>query len=394
MKIKILFVMYKLSLGGAEKSLVNLLSALDYNQFDVDLLVFEKGGELEKYVPSDVNFLDTPKELIACSTSNLFTFVSTFNLSIIWSRLSFKNDNTLSSYRNKQVKWEKVYKNNIGVLEKKYDIAVGFLHSLVSYFVIDKVDADKKHLWVHNDYDRLIDGKDFDYNYFSKADKIITISKLCEDKLISAFPEFKNKIMWLNNLNLPSTIEKWSNEFYPKEYLKNIPNIVSIGRLSSQKRFDLAVKAASLLKQKGYAFNWCIIGDGELKKELTNLINELDVNDCVKLIGKRVNPYPYVKEATLVLQTSDFEGKSIVIDEAKILHKAIITTNYDTAKDQITSGITGLIVDKNEVAISDGIINLLTNVTLRNEIENNLVSLCFNYEKELINYFNLFKGVL
>ena len=142
---------------------------------------------------------------------------------------------------------------------------------------------------------------------------------------------------------------------YPREY-RNESGVIllSIGRLTKLKGFNLAIEAAKLLKEKGIKFKWFILGDGELQSELEKQIEKLNVSDCVELLGVRNNPYPYIKNATIIVQTSMYEGKSMVLDEAKILNKPIVVTRYDTVSDQISDD-EGLIVDMNGDAIATGI---------------------------------------
>ena len=173
--------------------------------------------------------------------------------------------------------------------------------------------------------------------------------------LKSIFPEYIDKIIFLPNLVSSKSIYKQSEMHYPREY-RNESGVIllSIGRLTKLKGFNLAIEAAKLLKEKGIKFKWFILGDGELQSELEKQIEKLNVSDCVELLGVRNNPYPYIKNATIIVQTSMYEGKSMVLDEAKILNKPIVVTRYDTVSDQISDD-EGLIVDMNGDAIATGI---------------------------------------
>ena len=195
--------------------------------------------------------------------------------------------------------------------------------------------------------------------YFGKVDCVVGISNKCVEILKETFPEMSDKIKLLPNLISTKSIERQAKQFYPNEYSEAADVIIlSIGRLTELKGFDMAIESAYLLKNKGIKFSWFILGQGELKKDLEELIKKYDVQDCVKLLGSRNNPYPYIKYATIVVQTSRYEGKSMVLDEAKILSKPIVVTNYDTVKDQINDE-EGIIVDMKPQAISKGIIELI-----------------------------------
>ena len=159
--------------------------------------------------------------------------------------------------------------------------------------------------------------------------------------------------------------------------------IVTVGRLTMPKKIDRVIRLAARLKKEKYAVAFQIIGDGELKNELQQLTIDLNVTDCVAFLGFLKNPYPYINNATIYVQPSRFEGKSLAIDEAKILHKPILTTNFTSAKDQIESGINGLIVPLNEESIADGIIELIENTALRNSFVSNLKKHHYGTESEI-----------
>ena len=162
-------------------------------------------------------------------------------------------------------------------------------------------------------------------------------------------------------------------------------NLLSVGRLGEQKGFDLAIKSAKVLKDRGVNFIWIILGEGPDRKKLQEQIDADDLNNNVKMIGIRSNPYVYIKKCDIFVQTSRFEGKSIVLDEAKIFCKPIVVTNYPTVGDSIVDGQNGLIVEMDECSIADGIQRLLENTTLAESFVSELRKAEGN-EKELNRY--------
>ena len=168
------------------------------------------------------------------------------------------------------------------------------------------------------------------------------------------------------------TLKAKAQEYFPQEYKKNGINILSVGRLTEQKGFDISIEAAKILKKENVNFKWVVLGDGELREELEKQIND-DIKDNFLLIGKRNNPYPYFEHCDFVVQSSRYEGKSIVLDEAKIFSKPIICANYNTAKDQITHGENGIIVPlEDPIALAKTIIDLNNDVKLKEKIIDNL----------------------
>lgn len=203
------------------------------------------------------------------------------------------------------------------------------------YYIRDKVSADKKIVIVHGDYRSSHYPKKCDYKYFADMDRICSVSEHCVDILKEEFPEFADKVRLLPNINSFHLIRKRAKEFYPCEYENNKMIILSVGRLSREKGFDMAVEAAAILKQKGYLFKWFVIGEGKLENELNHKISQCNVSDCFELLGARENPYPYMLNCDIFVQPSRYEGKSVVLDEVKILAKPIVVTDYPTVGDQI-----------------------------------------------------------
>ena len=274
--------------------------------------------------------------------------------------------------------------------KKRYDVAISYLNGYPNYYVMDKVIADKKVLWVHNEYQKLNYDAEYDRRFYHDCDNIITISDECVNSFVEIFPECKSKISILENISLSSEIVKKSNMYIPEELDCNDKiKLVSVGRLTQQKGFDLAIDAAKLIKSIIPNFVWIILGDGQDRDYLAKRIIDNGVEDNVKLVGIKDNPYVYIKNSDVFVQTSRFEGKSIVLDEAKILQKPIVVTKYPTVFDTIIDDVTGLIVDINAQAIADGITRLVSDKEARNRYVNNLKSINRGNEEEINKYISL-----
>lgn len=349
--------------GGGERSLVNLLQLMDYEKYEVDLLLFRNKGIFLEQLPDEVNLIseydilhflynDVKKQVINIKRPYL-SFIHFY--AIIMSRIK-----CVSGYQRCQYKWKNVYKNVVPKMKKHYDVAVSFLEGETMMFVVDKVDADKKVTWVHTDYSKIQADCKIELEYFEQIDNIVTISPQCERILKKLFPSVSYKISMLPNLIDSNKIRLLSEEFYPIEYDASCPMFLSVGRLVHLKGFDLAIQAAAILKSRNVKFKWFVIGDGKFKKNLEALIKKYNVSACFKLVGKRENPYVYMANADVIVQTSRYEGKSIVLDEAKILGKPIVTTNYSTVYDQVTSN-EGIVVEMNPESIANGIQEMLLN---------------------------------
>ena len=344
----ILFVMPSLGSGGAEKSLVNLLNLIDYEKYAVDLLLFKREGLFLSQIPKKVRLLQPTDSLQYAYKIDrgMFSSVSGIKAGILRGTSTFVCK-LLYKGNARQQRWIKFYKRYLPNLEEEYDVAIGFLEGDASYYVIDKVNAKKKILWIHNDFNEIKkyeDEKIYE-KYFQKADSVVSISDKCVQILKQNYPALVNKFYYLPNLTSGSLLKKMSEEFDVSEFEKNQFNVLSIGRLTRQKGYDFAIDAVKILKEKYSDIHWWIIGAGELEEQLKKQVKDNDLEEYITFLGLRANPYPYIRSCDLLVQPSRWEGKSVVLDEAKILAKPILATNYSTIKDQLKDKKEGLITD-------------------------------------------------
>lgn len=385
---KILFVMPTLGAGGAERSLVNLLCELPPDTYEIDLLLFKKIGAFLLQIPSYVNILEQPFALKRLYAPVLKTGRYML-VKVIGNGLSKVLKRGMGE--QKAFVWEYFYKHFIGKLEGEYDVAIGYLGGETTYYIVDKVNAKRKIHWVHNDYRTSRMPKKYDLELFKKVNVVVTVSKGCLEILKKEFPQFTDKFCCIENITSSVVIKKQAEEFYPKEYIGMQNILLSIGRLSEQKGFDMAITAAAKMKREGIQFRWFILGSGSLKNKLTNQIKRERVSDVIFLLGSRVNPYPYIKNCDIFIQPSRYEGKSVVIDEAKIMAKPIVVTSYPTVDDQIKNGRDGIIVEMTPSDIANGIKLLLNNSDKRRQIEQHLSKENNGNQEEIIKYIDLFE---
>lgn len=394
MKKNILFVIPSLAAGGGEKSLVSLLSQIDYNLYNVDLFLFNHEGLFMEYLPKQVNVLP-PQKLHQLFSMTILKSIAALLLKgkiyLAYNRALFAVKNRLIKdvSEREQYTWKNVAPS-IKIIEKEYEAAIGFLEKTSIYFCIEKVNARKKIGWVHNDYDKLGMNPQFDQPYFEQLNNIVTVSEECADVFKRRFPDQKDKVNLMYNVVSPMMINKMAdqehNVFDKKE---NEITILTVARLHHQKGLELAIEACGELLNKGYKIKWFVIGDGDERVRLTKLIEKNKLEKNFILLGLKANPYPYIKQADLYVQTSRFEGKSIAIDEAKILNKPIVVTNFSTAKDQINNEKDGLIVSMSPNGVIAGIERLITDQELRSSLINNLKSLHLGTEEEVYKLYKI-----
>ena len=399
---KVLIVMPSMKMGGAEKSLISLLNRLtpevqEKNGISIDLMVANTNGELYASIPKFINIVDAPDDFrIYMTQFKELLSIGGWTLSGLFHKVQWQIVKKISAnpeyLAENDLYWLKMSKYLTGP-KKTYDIAISYMDGPGSYYVIDKVEARKKYVWVHNQLEKLKVNRKFLRRFIEKANGIITISDLCVASIIKMYPEFKEKVFSIPNLSDEHEIERKAEEFYPTEYKGiKIPIILSIGRLFYQKGFDIGIEAVRILAERKMDFVWFIMGAGELKAKLQEQIIDCKLEDKVILMGVRDNPYPYIKNCDVVFQPSRYEGKSIVLDEAKILLKPIVTSDYDTVHDQIINGDTGIVANLNPQALASSLEKVIVNDKIKNDLSNNL-----KYELEskmdtLELYINVLRG--
>ncbi|MBS4198413.1 glycosyltransferase [Bacillus sp. FJAT-49732] len=379
MKKSLLFVIDSLVAAGAEKSLITLLSLLDYNKYSVDLMLFAHGELLEKLVPKEVNILKplkytnfsklTIKDAIVYSIKN-----SDFRM--LKSRLKFSINLRLKKYSNAQkarLFWE-FTSNVIEKNPKQYDIAISYAQGIPTFYVADKVKANNKFAWVNVSY--RLDNKEanFQKQFYDQYNKIVAVSDSTKEILLETFPYYNHKISIIYDINDPDFINNMAEigkDYHDNDNFDGI-RLLTIGRLAYQKGYDIALHACEKLKKKGINFKWYVLGKGPLMQEIKKTINEKDLSDHFILLGVTENPYRLIKNCDIYVQTSRFEGFGLAIAEARMLNIPVVTTRFDAVYNQMVDGKNGLVVDMDPNAIMDGIISLIQNNALREDIINYL----------------------
>ncbi len=392
MKLNILLHIGGLGAGGAEKSLVSFLDTLPKERYNVDLMLLNNGGLFRNMIPGYINIIEPPfpYNCLGISPTNWRFYIKhnpKYLIKKIYSLFKLKKGYLPTG----QILWP-LWSDEIKTNVKEYDVAMSYIEGLPNYYIIDKVKAKRKILWIHNEYTKLGYNKEIDKDYFEKADAVVTISDICKNDLVNNFPELKEKFHILENITNPILIKKMAEEDITDPLFENRQKqltLLSIGRLYPQKNYQLAIDAAKIIKDKGIYFKWYIIGEGVLRESLEKQINNLSLQDNIILLGLRSNPYPYIKQCDIIVQSSLFEGKSIAIDEAKILCKPIVATNYPTVYDVITDKKNGLISEMAPVALAEKIITLYNDKDLSKSLSNNLKEETIDNTAEIEKYIKL-----
>ncbi len=396
MKKNLLFILYNLGSGGAEKSFVNLMSCFPADVYNVDVLLFSETGMHQNELPDWVNLLKTPLELFYGYAHTFLRSAGDLRyLPMIVSRAFWTAIGRLRARGNldksRQIRWKHSYRRLIPALKKHYDVAASYLDGECMYYLIDKVDADRKLTWRHNDYRSEGFDAEMDRPYYAACDQVVAISEECGRIFREVFPEDAEKCVVLPNITSETQVRQLARAFDPPEFARDVPAVLSIGRLTEQKGYDIALNAFALLKRRGIDFHYYIIGAGKLKEDLEALRRELGLEENVTFLGLRENPYPYIRACDVMLQSSRWEGKSMVLDEAKILTKPILATRYSTVGDQL-SPQEGMVVDMTAEGVADGLAALLGSKEMRETYSAYLQTRHYGNETLVDDYLALLKG--
>ncbi len=391
-KKKILFVIPSLRSGGAEKSLITLLSLFDYEKYDVDLLSFRRDGLFFDKIPDRVNVIKETKDyemFDGDAKSAIMYFLKKGKLSSAVDRIKY-----ISAYKEKDADakvrkmWE-LLKKQLPQLTESYHCVIGYLEGNASFYAAEYENTQKRICYVHSDIQKLGINKKANEEAFKKCDVIVTVSQVCADSIAEEFPDEKDKIVVIENITSERLLRQYALSEMAFDKNKDEKVILTVGRFSPPKGIDLAVKASAILKDKGYHFKWYHIGTGPLKEEIEALISSLGVNDEFILLGERSNPYPYIGQCDIYAQTSRYEGKSIAIDEAKCLCRPIVTTDFTTVADQIENGVNGLVCKMDERDIAEKIETLFKDENLRKELTQNLMNEKTGNEEEIEKLYSI-----
>ncbi|MED1863913.1 glycosyltransferase [Fictibacillus nanhaiensis] len=372
---RMLIATFDLEIGGVERSLINLLRHLDYEKFQVDLLLYRHSGELLNEIPKEVNLLPEMKEYATFRKSILET-ASEKLYSILTARLRAK---LIAEFKGKwkksaepgilqmQLMWKYAI-SHLPTLAGEYDVAVSYLwpHD----FVATKVNATKKIAWVHTDFSQLETDVELDLQIWRKYHHIMAVSVSVKEAFTKKYAELTTKVEVMENVSSPHIIKSLSLETQ-NNLIENDSRfkLLTVARLSYAKGIDMAVEALKLLHTKGYKnIAWYVVGYGGDEAAIRTLIQNHNLQQHFILLGKQTNPYPYMKSANLYVQPSRYEGKAVTVEEAQILGKPVLITNYSTSKSQVTHGEDGYICDLSIQGLVNGIEEIYHNEHLRKKL--------------------------
>ena len=392
---KILIFSHAMELGGAERALLGLLEAIDTTKYSVDLFLMRHQGELLKYIPDNVNLLPENKKY-SCLAIPMKEVIRQRQFGVAFGRikgifaakkrvkqLRLGENNITNEYSHKYTLPYLPQVNNID-----YDVVISFVSP--HYFAAERVKSQKKIAWIHTDYLTLSVDVDSELKMWERYDKIISISDNAMESFVKTFPTLEERVSVIENIMPMQYMSQLADEFSAKEEMpKSEVNLLTIGRFCNAKRMDEIPQICKRIRESGIDAKWYLIGFGGDEALIRQKIAEAGAEDYVIILGKKENPYPYIKACDIYVQPSRYEGKSVAVREAQILGKPVIITNYATAASQLKDGVDGVIVPMEIDDCADGIIKVIKDKRLQETLIENTKKTDYTNASEINRFYDL-----
>ncbi|PEI88016.1 glycosyltransferase [Bacillus toyonensis] len=396
-KKRILITSFDMEIGGVERSLIGLLNTIDYSKYDIDLMLFKHEGGFFSLLPKEPNLLEELQQYTTFRKS-IKQILQEGHFSIGITRVIGKVMGVMHGrfvnskepgYFVIQYGW-RISLPFLPKLREEYDVAISFLWP--HYFIGDKVRAKRKIGWIHTDYSNIQLNKEMECKMWGEIDDIVAVSESCRETFLNSLPYINKEVQVIENIIDSEFVCEQSNEGdITQEISINSKRIklITVARLSHAKGIDDAIYALRQLLDQRYDIEWYIVGYGPQEAELKLLIDKLGLQDKFVLLGKKINPYPYIKACDIYVQPSRYEGKAVTVREAQILKKPVLITNFSTAKSQLENGVDGYICPMGIKGIVEGIKKMIDDVEFRNEIVNNVSQKNYGNEIEVEKIYRL-----
>lgn len=393
---KIIIVSHAMEIGGAERALLGLLNSFDYSEYQVDLFLGRQEGELLKFVPKEVNML--PVNQAKYLAVPMISLVSEHNIKMLYGRLKakclakrrvkklgLKKDNQVELTYSHKYTWK--YIGDINP-DMEYDLAISFLTP--HYICLNHVKAKKRIAWIHTDYSTVDIDADVELSMWEPYDYIASISEKATEAFLKKFPTLKNKIIGIDNIVTDSMVEEQAKEKVDLEFESGRSiNLLSIGRFSYAKNFDNVPRICKSLLDMGLDVKWYLIGFGGDEDLIRQNISKLGMEDRVIILGKKDNPYPYIKACDIYVQPSRYEGKAVSVREAQLLHKPVIITDFPTAHSQVKDGYDGVIVPLENEKCAKEVAKVIKDTGLQSKLIENMKKTHYSNEDEVKKIYKL-----
>ena len=366
---QVLFVINTLGCAGAETAMIEMIRNMDPEKYKISVFVLLNQGEMIHRLPKSVTVLNEhfsdssvlskegKKEL------NRYIFSQLFPRGTIWKKIPYIFRGLVPMIRSKRILPDKllwrVMAEAAPRFDTHYDMAVAYLEGGSTYYVADYVSADVKAGFVHIDYEKAGYTPQLDGGCYDSFDRICPVSDEVKEHFLAVYPQYEKKTKVFHNMIDTDKIRKGAEK--PGGFDDDFAGVrlLTVGRLTAQKAYEIAVDAMKLLKERGRNVRWYILGEGEERKPLEKKIKEYGLEQDFLLLGAKENPYPYYKQCDIYVHATRFEGKSIAIQEAQTLGCTILASDCPGNREQIEDGVDGKMCPLSAEGICDALCELL-----------------------------------
>lgn len=375
---KIIFVVNTMGRAGAETALLELLKALRRPDYELFLYVVMGQGEMIRHLPPHVTLLnDRFSEQSVLSRKGKRVMMKTV------CRAFFKNGgcpgkvrgilrNASEMRRAGRLQTDKLLWRTLSDgaqrFDDTFDLAVAYLEGASAYYVAEHVKARKKAAFIHIDYGGAGYTRAMDQGCWEHFDRIFGVSDEVREHFLKVYPEYGEKTGVFHNIVDQEAIRRRAGEAGGFQDDYDGMRLLTVGRLTRQKAYDIAIDAMKILKDRGYRVRWYVLGEGDQRKALEKKIRALGLTEDFLLPGATENPFPYYRQTDLYVHATRFEGKSIAIQEAQTLGCAVIASDCNGNREQIRNEQDGILCDLSPQAIADSIASLLEDGEKRKRI--------------------------
>lgn len=379
---EICFVAEYMYCGGTEKSLLALLDMMDRKKYKITLLLLKKKGELLNQLPTDIEVCEIPlpedeeDELLIGRGAALKKAVKKGKF-LLATYKAIRGVKMMSGGKGGSARRLWYYENishKIKEYPKKFDVVIDYMgYGLFNtFYAARKIEGNIKISWVHFEPVHAMPDFDVFRSLLSEFDYIMCVSKNSKRQMEKIIPELSDRYkVFYNIVNVKDIQLKATEEKIPKN--PGEISIVSVGRLTFQKGFDIGIEVIKRLVEDGYPVKWYLIGDGDQRKELEELIRKSGAaKDHIELLGRKLNPYPYISMCDIYFQPSRHEGYGIAVAEARAFAKPIVVTDFAGAREQLIDGETGIITKCEVEALYHSLKHLLNNPELMKYLSQNM----------------------
>ena len=376
MKKKILFMAPSLSIGGAERVLVNLLKEVNFAKYDITLCLYSNAGVYFSEIPQDIKL------------------ISIFNNHFFSRLFSYLNRKGFACFIKFFVK---------RAIIEDYDVGICFSDGLLTDVLLMAEKRFKKTLtWVHSCYmsqetlrkvytPRKV--MELKRNRYGKLTGVVFVSKNSQKEFEQLFGRYPNEYCVYNLFDFKGIAAKAEE----KVEIKNNAaiNFVAIGRLVKVKAYDKLIEAAKILSERGLDFCVSILGDGPQRKFIESKIQEYGLEDKVRLLGFKSNPYPYLKQSDVLVLTSSSEALPTVLVEAMYFSKPIVATKCSGCMEITDEGKYALLTEHTAEDIADKMELVIRDKNLRLRYGKLASERCehFNENKTLGDIYKIFDSL-